>query len=180
MKTIGQFSLVVSSLALAACSTVKVSTDYDRLTTFDKYKTYAWAAQPKPPAAVNAALDADLRGAVDQELATKGLKKAEGKKADLYAIYHVTASAKADTKHYTGWGQPGSDHYAGWAVTTQTDAAIDHAKPGALVLDFVDARRQQLVWRSVVPQVAVPPKVDDPQRVKGSVKAMLAGFPPKP
>ena len=179
MKTIGQLCVIVSSLALAACSTVKVSTDYDRLTTFEKYKTYAWAAEPKTQTTANAALDAELRAAVDQELATKGLKKAEGKKAELYAIYHFTSATKSDTKHYTDWGQPGSGYYNGWAVTTQTGAAIDHAKPGALVLDFVDARRQQIVWRSVVPQVIEPPKGDDPQRVKGSVKAMLAGFPPK-
>ena len=179
MKTIGQLCIVVSSLALAACSTVKVSTDYDRLTTFDKYKTYAWAVQPKSQTVANASLDAALRGAVDQELATKGLKKAEGKKAELYAIYHFTAAGKADTKHYTDWGQPGSGYYSGWAVTTQTDSAIDRAKPGALVLDFVDARRQQLVWRSVAPQIVERPKMDDPQRVNGAVKAMLAGFPPK-
>ena len=180
MKTIGQLCFVASSIALAACSTVKVSTDYDRLTTFDKYKTYAWAVQPKTQTVANTALDADLRGAVDQGLATKGLKKADSKKAELYAIYHFTRASKADTKHYTDWGQPGSGFYQGWAVTTQTDAAIDRAKPGALVLDFVDGRRQQLVWRSVVPQVVKPPKMDDPQRIKGSVKAMLAGFPPKP
>ena len=179
MKTIGQLSFVVSSIALAACSTVKVSTDYDRLTTFDRYKTYAWAAQPKAQTPANAALDADVKGEVDRQLATKGLKKAEGKTADLYAVYHFTSSAKAETKHCTDWGQPGSGYYAGWAVTTQTDAAIDRARPGALVLDFVDGRRQQLVWRSVVPQVVQPPKLDDPQRVKGSLKAMLAGFPPK-
>ena len=179
MKTIGQLSLIVSTLALAACSTVKVSTDYDRLTTFDKYKTYAWAVQPKTQTVATPALDADLRGAVDQELATKGLKKAEGKKAELFAIYHFTGAAKAATKHYTDWGQPGSGFYNGWAVTTQTDAAIDQAKPGALVLDFVDARRQQLVWRSVQPLVVVGVKKDDPQRTKGAVKAMLAGFPPK-
>ena len=178
MKTLGMFSIIVSSLALAACSTVKVSTDYDRLTTFGKYKTYAWAAQPKtrPAAAV---VDDQVRGGVDQALAAKGLKKLNGKRPDLYAIYHVTESAKADTKHYTDWGQPGSGYYAGWAVTTQTDAAIDRAKPGALVLDFVDARRQQLVWRSVAPQVIEGPTGDDPQRVKSSAKVMLAGFPPK-
>ena len=176
MKTIGQLCFLISSLALAACSTVKVSTDYDRLTTFDKYKTYAWA---KPNAPARPALDADVQSGVDQELATKGLKKVAGKTADLYAVYHITGATGADAKHCTDWGQPGSGHYAGWAVTTQTDAAIDHAKPGALVLDFVDGRRQQLVWRSVMPQVVEPPKMDDPQRVKGSVKAMLAGFPPK-
>ena len=45
MKIIGQLCFIVSSIALAACSTVRVSTDYDRLTTFEKYKTYAWAQQ---------------------------------------------------------------------------------------------------------------------------------------
>lgn len=177
MKTIAQLCCIASTLALAACSTVKVSTDYDRLTTFDKYKTYAWAAHPKAQP-VNAKLEADVTGEVEQQLGTKGLKKTAGKTPDLFAVYHVTGASK-NPKHYTDWGQPGSGFYTGWAVTTQTDAAIDHVKAGALVLDFVDARRQQLVWRSVTPQVVEPPKVDDPQRVKGSVKAMLAGFPPK-
>ena len=180
MKTPGQFLLVVSCLALAACSTVTPSTDFDRRTTFENYKTYAWAPEPKAQTALGAKLNEELRGAVDRELATKGLKKGDGKQQDVYLIYHITAGPKADAKRYTDWGLPqGGGYYAGWAVTTQTDALLDQAKPGALVLDFVDARRRQLVWRSVAPQIIEGPKKDDPQRVKGAVKAMLAGFPPK-
>ena len=180
MKTPGQLLLVVSCLGLAACSTVTPSTDFDRRTTFENYKTYAWAPEPKTQTALGAKLDEELHGAVDRELATKGLKKIEGQRPDVYIIYHLTAAQKGDVKHYTDWALPqGGGYYAGWAVTTQTDAVIDHAKPGALVLDFVDARRRQLVWRSVAPQIVERPKMDDPQRVNGAVKAMLAGFPPK-
>ena len=77
MKTPGQLLLVVSSLALAACSTVTPSTDYDRRTTFENYKTYAWAPEPKSQTVATPKLDEELRGAVDRELATKGLKKIE-------------------------------------------------------------------------------------------------------
>lgn len=183
MKTLGQLAIVVSSLALAACSTVKVSTDYDRMTVFDSYKSYAWAPQPKTQTAVDATLDAEVRAAVDQGLAGKGLKKVEGKRADVYVIYHFTGSLK-DPKHYTDWGlaangKPGEGSYAGWAVATQTDGAIDKGQPGALVLDFVDVGRRQLVWRSVAPKVVEGAKGDDPQRTKGAIKTMLAGFPPK-
>ena len=179
MKTPGQFLHAVSCLALAACS-ITPKTDFDRRTAFENYKTYAWAPEPKSQTALGAKLDEELRGAVDRELATKGLKKGDGKQQDVYLIYHINSAQKADAKHYTDWGLPqGGGYYAGWAVTTQTDAVIDHAKPGALVLDFVDARRQQLVWRSVAPQIVERQKMDDPQRVNGAVKAMLAGFPPK-
>jgi len=183
MKTIGQLAIVVSSLALAACSTVKVSTDYDRLTTFDQYKTYAWAPQSKARTVVDVGLDAEVRAAVDQGLAGKGLKKVDGKRAEVFVIYHFTGPKK-DEKHYTDWGlapngRPGEGSYGGWVVATQTNGAIDKGKPGALVLDFVDAGRRQLVWRSVAPQVVEGAKGDDPQRTKGAIKAMLAGFPPK-
>jgi len=183
MKTLGQLAIVVSSLALAACSTVKVSTDYDRMTTFDSYKNYAWAPPPKTRTVVDAGLDAEVRVTVDQGLASKGLKKVDGKRADVFVIYHFTGPQK-DPRHYTGWGlapngKPGEGFYGGWAVATQTDGAIDKGKPGALVLDFVDEGRRQLVWRSVAPKVIEGAKGDDPQRTKGAIKAMLAGFPPK-
>ena len=178
MKTPCQLLLAVSCLALAACS-ITPKTDFDRRTAFENYKTYAWAPEPQSQTAA-AKHDEEIRGAVDRELATKGLKKSAGKQPDVYLIYHATAGPKADAKHYTDWALPqGGGFYAGWAVTTQTDATIDLAKPGALVLDFVDARRQQLVWRSVAPQILERPKLDDPQRIAGAVKAMLAGFPPK-
>ncbi len=183
MKTPARFFVAVSSLALSACSTVKVSTDYDRLTTFDGYKTYAWAPRPKTQTVVNVGLDAEVRTAVDQGLGAKGLKKTDGKRPDVFVIYHFTGPGM-DEKHYTDWGfapggGPGDGNYGGWAVKAQTDAAIDKAKPGALVLDFVDARRRNLVWRSVAPQVIEGAKGDDSQRTKGAVKAMLAGYPPQ-
>jgi Domain of unknown function (DUF4136) len=183
MKTLGQIFVVVSSAALAACSTVKVSTDYDRLTTFDSYKTYAWAPHPKTRTVVNVGLDSDVRGSVDQGLAAKGLKKTAGARPDVFVIYHFTGPTKNE-RHYTDWGfapggGPGDGFYGGWAVPTQTNGAIDKGKPGALVLDFVDARRRSLVWRSVAPQVVEGAKGDDSQRTKGAIKAMLAGYPPK-
>lgn len=182
MKTLGQLALVVSSLALAACSTVKVSTDYDRLTTFANYKTYAWAPHPKTHTVVKVGLDSEVRDAVDQGLAAKGLKKT-ARRPDVFVIYHFTGAAK-NNRYYTDWGfapdgEPGDGFYGGWAVATQTNAAIDKGKPGALVLDFVDAKRRTLVWRSVAPQVVEGAQGDDSQRTKGAIKAMLAGYPPR-
>jgi hypothetical protein len=179
MKTLARSIAIVSFSALTACTTVKVSTDYDRLTTFEKFKTYGWAVSPKTQTFADAKVDAAIKSEVDQQLATKGVKKTDTKRPDLFAIYHFTAAHYTGPKYYTDWGQPGSAGYAGWDVTTQTTSAIEKGKPGALVLDFVDAGRRRLVWRSVTPQVLAGAKGDDLQRAKGAVKAALAGFPPK-
>ena len=62
----------------------KVTSDYDKLTDFSGFKTYAWGEGMSVP---NPNLDLYIKMVVDQDFETQGLKKVEANEADLIVAY---------------------------------------------------------------------------------------------
>ena len=100
---------------------------------FSKYKTYKWV-QIKGADPIDQITDGQLKSAVDQELATKGLTKTEGDTADLYVGYQVSlGKEKQITSYDSGWGYgPG---WGGWGYggggggfsTSTTSTIVDRS-----------------------------------------------------
>jgi len=182
MKTFGRLLIVTPLILFAACSTITTKRDFDRNAKFDSYKTYAWAPEPKTLTLAIPAVDQAIRAAVDKGLAARKFTKEEGKTPDFYVVYHVTSAQNTDVRHYTDWGfgtafHPGYGYYVGWPGNPETYAALDQFKFGALILDFVEVRRQQLVWRGVASSV-IGDKGDNAANAAQAVNLLLAKFPP--
>src|ERR1700721_3558791 len=84
------------SLALLACGAAvapDVSTNSMPGTDFTKYHTYKWITieGAKYP---NQIVDAQIKTAIDSQLAAKGLTKTNGDKADLYLGYRPPIDRK--------------------------------------------------------------------------------------
>ena len=80
---------LLASLASLACSTVRVSDDFDPSTDFSAYKTYAWLAEPPTPTG-RPRLDSPLvqeriRKAIDQSLAGQGLPAGASRPTSSFA-----------------------------------------------------------------------------------------------
>jgi len=181
MNSFGRF-LAITFVFCATCSAVTIKQNYDRNADFGSYKTYAWAPSPKTQAAISPAIDKAIRDAVEKSLSADGLTKVEGKKPDVYVIYHVTSGQEEKTRYYTDWGfgtgfRPGYGFYVGWPGRPTTYAEIDQFKVGALVLDFVEVRREQLVWRGAASSVLGPEEQSGTKAAK-AVHSMLLRFPP--
>src|SRR5882724_26367 len=102
MKMPARFLVLAPLVLLTACDTITTKRDYDHNAKFGEYKTYAWAPLPntQTPAPV---VDQAIHAAVDKDLEARGYTKAQGKRPDFYAIYHVTSEQKTDVRHYTDW-----------------------------------------------------------------------------
>jgi hypothetical protein len=184
MKTLGQFLALVPLLLLVACSTITTKRDFDLNAKFGDYKTYAWAPEPNTQTFGTPAIDQAIRAAVDKELAARGLTNAQGKTPDFYVVYHVTSVQKTDVRHYTDWGygtayRSGYGFYTGWPGNPATYVAVDQYKVGALILDFVDVRRQQLVWRGVASSVIGDKAEENAAKADQAVHLLLAKYPPQ-
>ncbi len=118
-------------LIAAAAWAQEVRYNYDRSADFSNYHTYAWAPSP---ANVDQLTDQEIRGAIDKQLAEKGLVRVT-ENPDLLVRYQLTVT---EEPQFETWGQPG------WATTTVTAIPV-----GTLVVDMYDPARQQLVWRGV-------------------------------
>ena len=118
-----------------------VQYDYDRSAHFNDYKTYQWIDY-KPVAPGDQLLDQDIKRAVDEQLAGKGLRRVESG-GDLLAGYQAGISEEKafDSLGTGGWGPFG---WGNWGNTRVTSSTIDIGK---LAIGLFDPATKQLVWR---------------------------------
>lgn len=163
------FTAFLISCAVAAGQDVR--TNYMPGTNFAKYKTYKWVAI-EGGAHPNQILDAEIKQAVDSQLASKGMSKADGENADFYVAYQIAVDQE---KQWNAWGT-GGRVMGGMASATSSTISI-----GTLVLDMYDPSSKQLVWTGHATKT-IDPKGSQEKNEKNLNKAMaklLKNFPPK-
>ena len=165
-------ALVAASLFLGACSTVSVTTDYDHTAQFAQYKTYALVPstdKTRLSPSSQFALEESLRAG----LAAHGISEVS-KDPDLHVVSHV--STQVQTMFYPVAGIPyyyGS--YGMWAGGPYYGNVSQYTE-GTLILDFVDAKTQKLVFRGTGMDTISDPETNA-KNVREAVSKMLANFP---
>lgn len=171
------------------CSTLQVSTDYDTKADYGALKTYCWAepdtAQRGDPRINWPFVDERVRRAVDQELAAKGYAQAPAGQADFTLVYYLVLENKVEAVHaavpamYPMYGyrySVGRNVY--WTSTPPTE--VRQYTEGSLILDIVDARTKQALWRGTARARLIEnaKPAEREQRINDAVKALLKKFPP--
>ena len=142
-------------------------------TNFGKYHTYKWVAISGTPQ-LNQIQDAEVKQAVDSQLAVKGFTKTTDDNADLYVGYQTAVDKEKEWDAYGmggrwGWG-------GGMASATSSTIAV-----GTMALDFYDPAAKQLIWRGEATKTLNPSDSQE-KNMKNLDKAMeklLKNFPPK-
>lgn len=189
MKAFIKMTAALAALLwLSACSSVPVTTDYDPEYRLSPTASYAWLDAPKhqtDPFVDNDLLARRVHRAVDEQLAANGLRPVtDGKQPDLLVTYHVGAQEKMDIDttdfygyygYYPCWHCWGPGPYYGGR-----DVWVRYYTEASLLIDIVDAKTKQLVWRGVADRRL--PKFDDPAQrdayVNETVRAIFQYFPP--
>src|SRR5215472_9132730 len=96
---------------------------------FSKFHTYKWVSI-EGGAHPNQIVDAEIKQAVDAQLASKGLTKTDGEKADRYVGYQIAVDQE---KQWNGYGMGGGIRWGGMATATSSTINV-----GTLVLDMYD------------------------------------------
>jgi Domain of unknown function (DUF4136) len=160
-------------LAAVGCSGITTSVDYDRAVDFSRFKTYTWKdVHPVQ----NAIVESRIKSAVDRALAAKGLRKVEAD-PDLWVVEHISLSKQKQLSTYdSGWGY---GYRGGWGGG-MTTATVSEIPIGELVLDVVDAKDNQMIWRGTATKT-IDPNATPEEREKATdeaVQKLFAGFPP--
>jgi Domain of unknown function (DUF4136) len=116
----------------------EVQFDYDRSANFKAYKTYQWV-DTNPIQVGDQLLDKNIKRAVDEQLAGKGLRHVESD-GDLLISYQAAISKE---KQFDGLPS-GPPWWGNWGNIRVTTSTID---VGKLVVGFFDPATKQLVWR---------------------------------
>ena len=121
--------------ALASCSTLKTTSDWDPARDFSKYGTFAFK---KVRPAANEILDARIRRAVETALVARGLRRDDAN-PDLTVVTHYRLGHEKQLVTYnSGWGYGWNWRGGGGMSTTR----VRNIPVGTLVVDLVDAREK--------------------------------------
>lgn len=146
--------LIAAGLFLATSLTqaqdVTVDTDKKLNTDFSKYKTYTWASQvdnkldPGLYFLNDLELKERIRSAVSSELAGRGYKFTR-QSPDLLVNFRVFEK-QTTIKGYNGYG---TTYFGTNEVREPEDATTYDVKAGSIILNMVDMKTGQSVWRGI-------------------------------
>jgi hypothetical protein len=179
------FLSIVALLSAVTAFGQDVRYNFDKNTDFSRFKTYRWV-EIKDAAKVNDLVAKQIMGALDAELATKGLKKVDSDPADLYIGYQAgIGQEKQFTSYSTDWGYGGGWYRGGWygggMGSSTTYGSTDTIYVGQLVLDMYDSANKDLVWRGLASKTINEKAKPDKQakNLAKAVKKMLKNYPPQ-
>lgn len=171
----------LSALALGACETVRVSSDYDHAASFAGYHSFAWLAREHHgsanPLAVQRAHDA-----IQAELTRKGFTYSENAAAaDFVVDFTIGSRERMDVQSFPsaytgpGWWGPGWWGYPYWG----TDVDVHQYREGTLSIDFFDAHSHRAVWHGWAKKELTRSDIENSEApIRAAVASVLARFPP--
>jgi len=175
-------------MALVACSLTHgqdVRTNYLPGTDFAKYHTYAWVDEVKGVPDVGGhpdqILDAQVKQAVDSQMAAKGFTKVvDGDKADLLLGFQLAIDREkqinGSADRWGGWGGwgPWGGGLNSFSANTST------INIGTFVLGMYDPAVKKLVWIGAAQHALEPSKKQEKnqERLNKGAQKLLKDFPP--
>lgn len=168
---------------LAGCSSYDIKYDYDMDSNFAAFQTYQWiprmisdaSGNAKTAIQSNTLLDKRIRSAVDTQMAAKGFTLA-AENPDVLVVYHTGLANKVDV---TDWGYTYHGSYWGGSMGRSVD--VYQYTEGTLIVDIVDARDKELVWRGSATGVVEPGRSPEQieARINDVVGRIFAKYPPR-
>ena len=185
------YLVALFSLLLSACSTVKVSTDYDQSADFAALKSFNWLPESskienESAYLNNRIMDVRLTKAIDKQLVAQGFEFSTS--PDFYVNYNITSEKKTNIRtydNYSGygpsWGWGVGYGHRGMSLSAHTETRIDEYQQGSLIVDVIDPESLELIWRGIgskrLPESTDAAEMDE--LVAEVVKSILVKFPPK-
>jgi hypothetical protein len=174
LNSLRKAPLFLAALLVAGCSSVETHVDYDRAANFSSYRTFAFKDVRTPDNPISLKR---VRAAVSRTLGSRGLAESAGEKPDLWVVLHTRAHRQTQVTTYNpgwGWGW-------GWRGAYWNAAYVRQIPIGTLMVDLVDTKAKELVWRGSASRVVdadESPQTRD-EKVQQAVDKLFDGFPPK-
>ena len=167
-------ALAVLSIARVAALGQEVHSNSMPGVNFAHYHTYKWitvAGDSNP----NQIIDAEIKQAVDAQLAAKGLTKTDSDQADLYIGYKTGLDRE---KEWNAWGSGGGPFWGGMSMGSASSSVITN---GSLVIDMYDPALKELVWTGTATKT-LNPSGNEQRNINNldkGVQKLLKNYPPK-
>lgn len=168
-------SVLVFAVALTSCSTVRVTTDYDREVSFDKYNTFAFYKPGVDEAQISDLDKKRILRAIDAELTAKGFTKSSS--PNLLVSIFTKERERVDVYNNVGWGW-------GWGWNPWWGgvggASVARSTEGSLYIDLIDANSKELIWQGIgSARLITSSNIDKKEeRIREIVQEIMMNYPP--
>lgn len=173
----------VAALALAACQTLRVASDYDHSASFAGFHSFGWLPREHQgnanPLVVQRAHDA-----IQAELISRGYTYSDNSaNADFVVDFTIGSRERMDVQSYPaayagpgpGWGYRDWWGYPYWG--TQVD--VRQYREGTLSIDIFDGHSHRPVWHGWATKELTAADIQNSEApIRAAVTAVLARFPP--
>jgi|HubBroStandDraft_6_1064221.scaffolds.fasta_scaffold38930_3 hypothetical protein len=167
---------LLTVFAGVAAQAQKIKVEYDKSFDFSKYKTFAMDANKE---SAKPMLRLAILGAIQDDLTKRGLKQVADNPDIFVQVYGAT-----DTDFTTHYHDP---LYGGTIPSINSGITLWHNIPGTnttvvipkgtLVVDLIDARQKQLVWRGIAKQNLSDRRDELLDQVNTAVEKMFQQYP---
>ncbi|MBD2857982.1 DUF4136 domain-containing protein [Spongiibacter sp. KMU-158] len=180
------FSIMMSVMLLAACSSTRVVTDYNPRANFTTYQKFTWAADPasnQANTAISPFLQEHLKASLSQRLKT-GLYQEVQKIEQADFIVRpliLPAPDTIDRSPRLGIGLGSFSSNVGIGTSVGIPLGADRVNQNIqIVIDLLNAKDQKLAWRgSLVIELDSQDPKENQIRIDDAVSEIWAEFPPK-
>jgi len=176
MTTVPAIALA-AFVAVTAVFAVTVKSDYDKNVDFTRYRSFAMKKGTEAPTPF---AEERITNAVKNELKARGLAESDTPDVFVYTHAKVSTEKRVDV---TGYGYGGYPGWGGWGGAFGTSSAMVTDVPmGTLIVDMVDAKTNQLVWRGIGSDTLLtnPTPEKSEKRINKGVAKLFTKYPVEP
>lgn len=184
----------LSAIILVSCSTIQVTSDFDKTVDFTEFTTYSYHGWAKNSDKLLSPFDKErIETAFKTEFDSRGLKFVKEGGELVVALFIVTENKTeqvANTTNvggYSGYGYGGYYGYGpgwGWGTpmggTSVTTVSQYDYTVGTLVVDVFDAANKKLIWEGVGTKTIDDNPSTRDKNIPKSVAAIMYQYPVKP
>lgn len=194
IKIIGS-GFFVYLLFLFSCSSLTLSTDYDKTADFTKYKTYSYYGWAADSDKILNQLDKNrIESAFKDEFTKRGMTLSQKDTGDVIVVLYIVTQQKQETTAttygmgggyggygyggYMGYG-PGYGGSMGMGMATTNYNTYDYTE-GTLIVDVYDTVEKKLVFEAVGKGTVSEKASNRDKNTPKTVSAMMKDYPIKP
>lgn len=182
----GLLTVLLFAVSLSSVAKTQIGSSYDPGAPYSTLKAYNWAPHEMQDPAT-ASFDEEfvqthVRAAVNEQLAAKGLQKRTGNPDFLIQWTAFAGAALSVGRRVRTPDAALGGFQSDVSVGPVPRAEVTDVNMGTLILTFVDAKTQKVIWRGFA-QEAVNFEWSDKKKISKInqvVRKMLDLFPPKP
>lgn len=169
MKTIrvmSMLAMLVGAMAVSAAAQ-SVQSDFDRSFRFSDLKTFSFAPQRRAatdPLASDTLNDGRIRSGLESQLTLSGFRM-DKEESDFVIAHYVTTKNKLNVQDF-GYGPPR------WFGSR--DIRVNQYSEGTLMVDFIDPKNNQVIWRGRASGTLEMKGVD--KKISKSVEKLVKQF----